>query len=296
MKYIFITRVFYPVYTGEARIVSDVAFWLGNSNRKVSVITSTQGYENPNESFPKIECVNDVNIYRMKPLINGFDNRKPFGKILGFLGFYIRSIFYLLKLTQIDDVVVVITDPPFICLIAWGVSRLKKAKLVHWLLDIYPEVAQSLGVRFFRGSLTNFLKTLRNFTWKRGNSIVVLGERMRDFVKTQGVSSDLIQLFPNWENGSLIYPIFHSENSLRKEWGYEDKFVILYSGNMGRAHDFSTILNAALLLSERKDAKDIIFLFIGEGPEKNKLVRWVDKYNLKNIHFKPFQPQILLRE
>jgi glycosyltransferase involved in cell wall biosynthesis len=76
---------------------------------------------------------------------------------------------------------------------------------------------------------------------------------------------------------------------LRREWGLENKFVVGYSGNLGRAHEFYTILGAAEALRDRDD--DVVFLFIGGGAQRAALEQWIDAHGLTNVLFRPYQPK-----
>jgi glycosyltransferase involved in cell wall biosynthesis len=78
------------------------------------------------------------------------------------------------------------------------------------------------------------------------------------------------------------------KNSLREEWGLSQSFVVGYSGNLGRGHDFNVLLDAAWMLA---DEPAIRFLFIGSGAGTAAVVRRVRELGLTNVTFKPFQPR-----
>ena len=193
-----------------------------------------------------------------------------------------------------EDIVVVTTDPPLISVIVDVIVRLRGATLVNWLLDIYPEMAERLGFRLAKGWRLHFLRFLRNISWKNAKMNVVLGERMLDFVIEQGIPKNKICIQPNWEDGTLIQGIdVDQDNALKKEWLLEDKFVIGYSGNMGRAYDFNTLLKVAKLLEIEEK---IIFLFVGNGYYRPYIEEVICKDNLKNVFLKPYQPPEKLKE
>ena len=84
--------------------------------------------------------------------------------------------------------------------------------------------------------------------------------------------AEKISLIPNWCDDHEIVPVPHDENPLRTEWGLQDKFVVGYSGNLGRAHEFETVLGAAQQLKGRRD---IVFLMIGGGHQVTELAELV---------------------
>ncbi|MGH7225975.1 MAG: glycosyltransferase family 4 protein, partial [Gemmataceae bacterium] len=100
-----------------------------------------------------------------------------------------------------------------------------------------------------------------------------------------------ISVIPNWVDDAAIVPIDGSANPLRHEWALNNKFVVAYSGNLGRAHDVETLLGAAERLNARTD---VIFLFSGSGHGIADLGAEVCKRKLTNVLFKPYQPRDLL--
>jgi glycosyltransferase involved in cell wall biosynthesis len=84
-----------------------------------------------------------------------------------------------------------------------------------------------------------------------------------------------------------IRPVAAADNPLRREWGLDDKFIVCYSGNMGRAHEFDTILGAAQILAGK--AGSIEFLFIGGGAQRRMVEDEVRRSGLANVQFRPYQ-------
>jgi glycosyltransferase involved in cell wall biosynthesis len=99
---------------------------------------------------------------------------------------------------------------------------------------------------------------------------------------------------PNWSDETAIRPLARDAVALREEWGFGDAFVVGYSGNLGRAHEFETLLGAAALLAQRDD---IIFLMIGGGHESARLTARVAEEGLAaRFQFRPYQPRARLSE
>jgi glycosyltransferase involved in cell wall biosynthesis len=168
---------------------------------------------------------------------------------------------------------------------------MRGARLVNWLQDIFPEVAASLGVGPTRGALGRLLRRLRDGSLRRAAANVVLGQRMRERVTALGIDPRKIAVIPNWADGARLHPTPPDGNPLRAEWGLSDRFVVGYSGNMGRVHDFRTVLEAADSL---RTQSDIVFQFIGGGAQMEALQRAVTERGLSNVVFKPYQPREML--
>jgi glycosyltransferase involved in cell wall biosynthesis len=133
---------------------------------------------------------------------------------------------------------------------------------------------------------------MRNWSLRSAYKNIVIGDEMAKKLAGEGVMPDAIQVIHNWADGWTIQPVDRDKNDLRREWNLQDAFVVGYSGNIGRAHEFDTILNAAEKL---KDAADIVFLFIGGGAQRDGIQEEARRRGLENIMFKPYQPREQLR-
>jgi glycosyltransferase involved in cell wall biosynthesis len=184
------------------------------------------------------------------------------------------------------------TDPPLISLVAMqGVNR-RGAHLINWLQDIYPEVAVKLGVPFLRGPILQSISYLRDRSLKTAAANVVLGNNMAEKIAARGIARDHIHIIANWCEDDEITPVAASDNPLRRQWGLENKFVVGYSGNLGRAHEFDTVLAAAERL---KSNSDIVFLCIGGGHLLGLLATRVKERGLTNFRFMDYQDQADLK-
>jgi glycosyltransferase involved in cell wall biosynthesis len=102
-----------------------------------------------------------------------------------------------------------------------------------------------------------------------------------------------VHVIPNWSDDEALCPVGHDDNPLRREWGLERSFVVGYAGNLGRAHEFATVLSAAQLL---RDHPRIVFLFIGGGHQFDRLARSAKERGLyRRFRFMPYQPLELLK-
>jgi glycosyltransferase involved in cell wall biosynthesis len=167
------------------------------------------------------------------------------------------------------------------------VARATGAKLVNWLQDLFPEVAVRLELSPLPGWVESRLLRLRDWSLEVATMNVVLGERMRAFVARRGIDPERIMVCTNWADGETIRPLDVAASHLRRESGLEGRFVIEYSGNLGRAHEFETLLGAA-----RELAVDpaYAFLMIGGGANMRGLEREVRTAGLDSFIFLGYQP------
>jgi glycosyltransferase involved in cell wall biosynthesis len=285
-RLIFVNRFFFPDHSASSQILSDLAFELADAGREVHVVTSTQIYDDAKAALPVSEINNGVHVHRVPS--TGFGRGSLPGRAIDYVSFY-RSMWQrLVALARPGDIVIAKTDPPLISIIALAAARRNSARLVNWLQDIYPETAVELGVPLMRSPVAASLTALRNRSLRQAEATVVVGELMAQKVEALGIPPSRIHVIPNWCNDKLIRPVAHSENSLRQAWGLVGQFVLAYSGNLGRAHDFETVLAAA----ERLRNEDFIFLMIGGGKRFEELSRAVKRQGLtRSFRFIPYQDQ-----
>ncbi|MGH8652666.1 MAG: glycosyltransferase family 4 protein [Gammaproteobacteria bacterium] len=178
------------------------------------------------------------------------------------------------------------TDPPLLSVVSLAAARVRGAAQINWLQDLFPEVASNLGVRGV-SFIERGIRSLRNTSLRGARYNVVIGNLMAQRLRSEGISDKAIRVIPNWADGSRIRPIARENNVLVKEWNLQGRFIVCYSGNMGRAHEFDTITGAAELL---KLEPTIVFVFIGDGVQRQPIAEAVRRRNLPNVIFKPYQP------
>jgi colanic acid biosynthesis glycosyl transferase WcaI len=255
------------------------------------VVASQQLYDSPRAILPKEEIVNNVHIHRVATTT--FGRTALWRRGIDYASYYGSMWSCARSLVDRDDILIAKTDPPLTSVVAMRVAIQRNARLVNWIQDIYPEAAAELGVPLMQGSVGRSLCYLRDLSLQRAAANVVVGHQMGRRLQLRGVSPDRVHVIPNWSNDEEIYPVGHDENPLRPGWGLERDFVVGYSGNLGRAHEFNTVLSAAEQLHHHPH---IVFLFIGGGHQFDQLARTVKERNLhKRFRFIEYQRQELLK-
>lgn len=249
------------------------------------MITSRQLYGDPASLLLSHEEVRGVKICRVWS--TRFGRRHLFGRAFDYATFYFSAGMALFKHVRAGDLVVAKTDPPLISVVAAAITSLTGSRLINWTQDLFPEVASALEVAGV-GLIEQGLRQLRNHAFRTASCNIVIGECMAVRLQAEGVPAQSIYIIHNWADGTAIRPVAHHDNPLRSEWNLQGKFVVGYSGNLGRAHEFQTILEAAEQLS---DSSNIRFLFIGDGAQLHSLRQEVNQRGLSNFLFQPYQPR-----
>lgn len=277
MRFVFINRFYWPDEPATAQLLTDLAQALATAGHSVTVIAS-----HPGGSIPSTEIRNGVTISRVRG--TRWARRGVIGKISDFITFYGGALLRLLITAGKGDIVVALTDPPLIGIGAWLVARLRGARVIHWVQDIYPEIAITLTGHRWLG----FIRPLRNLAWRRAEACVTLGSDMAGILRAAGVKPHQLTLIPNWAPAGLSPQPPAAADSLRATWRLTGKFVVLYSGNLGRVHDLDPLIDVAARL---RSHDHIALVFVGSGAQRAALVSAVKKLGLTNVHFHPPQPR-----
>jgi len=290
-RIIFLNRFFFPDHSATSQILTDLAFHLAGCGIDVHVVTSQQRYDDPCARLPEVDSIGGVAIHRMPT--TRFGRSALIGRGFDYFSFYIAAYRSVLAWAKPGDVLVAKTDPPLLCVVAKHAAEGRGLHLVNWLQDLYPEVAMELGVPFTKGPLGRGLLQLRDASLRAAAANVVVGERMAEVVRNRGIAPETIHVIPNWCDDEEIQPVAPLTPPLRQEWGLGEQFVVGYSGNLGRGHEFETVLAAAERL--RSDQR-LCFLFIGGGKQFAELAHSVRRRGLDHLfRFLPYQERKILR-
>ena len=277
MRFVFINRFYWPDEPATAQMLADLAEALAADRHAVTVIASR-----PSGATPGREIRRGVTILRAHG--TRWSRRGHLGKIADFTTFYCGALLRLFVTARRGDIVVAMTDPPLLDIGAWLVARLRGARLVHWVQDIYPEIAITLTGHRWLG----LAKPFRNLAWRSADRCVTLGDDMAATVVANGVPPHRVSVIPNWAPVGLGPATDADILALRTAWGLSDKFVLLYSGNLGRVHDLDPLLDLAQRLGTEPR---IALVFVGGGPQHAALVAAARDRGLANVRFFPAQPR-----
>lgn len=291
-----ISEPFYPQIAAIGQLLTDLSEDLIDAGYKVKVITG-----NPNNIFvknntiPRKEKYKGIEIIRLRNTT--FSKYRMAGRVLNYLTFHFlvfsRVLFY-----EKPHLVFVLSTPPFISFSGLMLKTLKKSKVIYNVQDLFPDLAIELG-KLKNKLFIGFLKKLSVLIVRKVDKVVVVGEYMekkiREELLKETIENNHIITIHNWADGDKIKVLRGDieDNFLRKKWGLEGKFVVLYSGNIGYLHEFDTIISAADFLA-KEGLKEIVFVFIGEGIKKNYIEEKVREKGLNNILFFPYQPREML--
>lgn len=207
-------------------------------------------------------------------------NRGYAGRAWSFLGFFLSSLTAVLTVGRPD--VVVATSPPLtIGPTGWLAARWHRCPWVFEIRDLWPESAITTGVISRRGIPAKLLFALEAFCCRTSDRINVLTPAFRQDLIDRGLAdAKKIVFVPNGADLDLFAT--PPRASIRRELGWDARFVALYAGVHGRANALMQLIEAAEAL---RDREDIVIATVGDGPERSVCMREADRRNLRNIVF-----------
>lgn len=178
------------------------------------------------------------------------------------------------------DVVVSGSSPPCLLVVATLVAGWHRARSFHWIMDLYPEIAVALGeVR--EGVLSRTIGALMRWCYRRAERVVVLDEDMAARVAPAGVEPAIVR---PW----VFAPVL-AQVAAAAETGFSPEWTWIYSGNLGRAHEWETLL-AAQAEVERRGAP-IRLLFQGGGPSRPLAEARARELGLRQVEWRDYVPE-----
>jgi colanic acid biosynthesis glycosyl transferase WcaI len=165
----------------------------------------------------------------------------------------------------------------------WAIARRRKAPFVFNIQDVYPDVAVELGVLRNR-SIIAAARRFERFCYERADAVTVLSDDLRDNVGAKTSHPEKVRVIPNFVDTSWITP-GERENAYRREFGLENKTVVMYAGNVGLSQSIQLVLKAAEALAYEPD---LMFVINGAGAKRDELHRAAR--GMTNVRFVDMQP------
>lgn len=179
------------------------------------------------------------------------------------------------------------TQPPFFFIYGAFWSRLKGVPYIVHIMDYEPDMLVAMGLLKKESFLFKQLEKLATRTLEKAEKVVVIGRCMKQFVLSKGIEKHKVELVENVTSVSLVNVNEEEGENFRNKYGLTEQLIVLYSGNMGRPHEFHTILKVADQLSDHSEVK---FVFAGYGARKIEIEQFVKAHPNAKIKVMEFLP------
>ena len=287
MKVLLLNQFFHPDLSATAQLATDLGEDLVASGLEVTALAARGSYLGGGK-LPGHEVHRGIRIERVRctSLGKGTIARRLLDYATFYLSTAARALF-----SRRHDVVVAMSTPPLVATVGAMLRRLRGTRFVYWLQDVYPELAVEFGVLGARSLTARALDAISRLTLRSADLVVVPGDAMADRVLGKGVDPSRVRVVPNWADERALRPVPREANEFRRTHDLDGKRVVLYSGNMGRAHDLETLFDAARLL---RGERDLVFLFVGDGAKRGAVEAAARE--LPSVRLLPYQPREGLSE
>jgi glycosyltransferase involved in cell wall biosynthesis len=283
-----ISELYYPEETSTGYFVTKIAEGLSR-DFPTHALCSQPTYSARGISAPSQEVYNDVVIRRCRATTLNKDIL--LFRLVNMLTISLSMFLHAVCSFRRGDIVLVATNPPMLPFLIAGACRIRGAKCVLLVQDVYPESLVAAGLLDPHSFFVSVLNRLNLSLYRAMERISVVGRDMEVLVRKKlanGTSTKIV-IIRNWADVDQIAPSRRDQNELLKQLGLNGKFVAQFAGNIGRVQGIETLLETAKIL--RGIDNDIHFLFIGSGAKKRWLEDAVKGNGLNNVTILPNRPR-----
>jgi len=283
-----LSQYYPPDIAATGELLADLATELSRRGWSVGVLTAQPSYALA-ERAPALESRNGVQVRR---LFSPTWRKNSWAGRIGNALFFSLSALLACMFSRGPRLNIIVSNPPFLPLLGVLCKALRGEPFIYVVHDVYPDVAIRLGRLRQSSWVCRFLARATLCALQSADRVVVLDAAMQHVVASRlKRGHNKVTVISNWADGEWIRPLPRQENQFARQYGLTEKFVVLYSGNLGLAHNLELLIFAAQALRE---CSELQFVFIGDGGKRAALERMTRAWSLSNVLFLPYQPRDML--
>lgn len=291
-KLLIYAHYFYPDVASTGQILTELCEGMIDTF-DITVICVVPSYSGTIDEKYKTKRIykeehNGIKIIRVR--VPEFQKSNKISRIKNLLAYFFNSLLATLKIEK-QDYIYTISQPPILGGVLGVLGKwLKGGKLIYNIQDFNPE--QTMAVGYSKNKLLlNTVMAVDKFSCKKADKVIVVGRDMQETLRNRFNNKKVPKnvFINNWINEKEIYPLEQNHPRImefKEKYNLQDKFIIMYSGNIGLYYDLENIIK---VIGEFKDREDVVFAFVGDGTVKDKIEAYVSENNLSNVTFIPYQ-------
>lgn len=281
---------YYPDVASTGQILTELAEGLKDTFHTTVICTVPSYTGKISQHYRKhkyyFENINGVNVLRIR--VPEFRKNFTPSRIYNILSYFLSAIAATFRVDR-QDYVFTISQPPVLGGMLGVIGkRIKKAKLIYNIQDFNPEQVQAVEFSHNK-TLLGMMMLLDKYSCRQAKKVIVVGRDMVDTLCRRFDSLPDYAYINNWINEKEIFPLPREDRQVeqfKRQYGLQDKFVIMYSGNIGLYYD---LLNIIKVIETFQNRQEVVFAFIGEGSVLYELKDYQEKKRLSNVVFIPYQ-------
>ncbi|MDZ5784218.1 glycosyltransferase family 4 protein [Marinococcus luteus] len=287
---VFVVNYFSPDVASLGQLMGDLCVDL-QKDFNITVITSHPHYaDDLQQALPdRLEWNGSVKVIRMKlPKVN---KQSKVSRITYMAAYFFKALRMLVKETEVD-VIYTVSQPPILGgLIGTIGKRMKKAKHIYNIQDFNPEQAEAVS---YSPSpiVTKIAAEVDKLNCRYADMNIVVGSDMAATLQNRfNTGTPDYEVIHNWVDEEDLVPKPRTDKGVAAflhEKQLEDKFIVMYSGNLGLFYDLENIIR---ITEAFREYRDIAFVFIGEGAKKKEMEDYAQANRLENVYFFPYEPK-----
>jgi colanic acid biosynthesis glycosyl transferase WcaI len=275
-------QYYWPGVEATAQLLTDLCEALADEV-EIKVVT---GVLHGHEDEPRHVVHNGVEIVRVPS--TSYERSQILARASNYATYLGNALLHGLRGAR-PDIVLCMTDPPVVADVALLVARRYRTPLVVISQDVFPEIAVQLK-RLENPALMGLLRALVGVYLRRADRVVAIGETMRRRLEAKGARPDRLHVIPNWVDTERLQPLGKGTQWAR-EWKFDQRFVVMHSGNIGHAQDLDSLVRAATFL---RDLDDLVIAIIGTGARRAELVALAERLDVQQLLFLYYQNRRVL--
>lgn len=290
-KIVFVINYFYPDLASTGQLMTELCLDLQHSFN-ITVIAAQPGYSGEKVVAKKKYEINYYeNIKVIRILLPTVDKTSKLSRAKYVLSYFLFATIALLK-ERHTDLIYTISQPPIIGGLIGTIGKfVKKTKLVYNIQDFNPEQAEAISYTNNR-IIISIARYLDKLNCRYSDTVILVGKDMCQTLKKRFLGANIPKhiVINNWTDEKKLIPLSKKDknvyNFLKKN-GLENKFVVMYSGNLGLYYDLENLIKITPYFKDY----NIAFVFIGEGAVKSKMQDYINNNKISNVYFLPYQPK-----
>lgn len=295
-KIVFVINYFYPDFASTGQLLTELCLDLQN-DFEITVIAAQPGYAGEqiktNKLFEK-DYLEYIKVIRIR--LPKVDKASKFSRMRYIFSYFMLANFALWKEKGVDAIYTISQPPVLGGLIGTIGKFLKRSKHIYNIQDFNPEQAAAVSYTN-KQSIFKLAKKVDMLSCSYSDCVIVVGNDMSETLKKRFDNKKVPNhvVINNWTNEDEIIPFDKKDVHIQqflKENDLQNKFIIMYSGNIGLYYDLENIIRVT---EHFKRYEDLAFVFIGEGAVKQKMQSFVEEKEISNVHFLPYQPKEFIK-
>lgn len=295
-KIAFVINYFYPDLASTGQLMTDLCLFVQN-DFDITVIAAQPGYAGEEVKTNKrieITFVENIKVVRIK-LPEVYKTSK-LSRIKYIFSYFIWANIALLREKGVD-MIYTISQPPVLGGLIGTIGKfLKRTKHIYNIQDFNPE--QAVAVSYTNKQIIfKIAKLIDKFNCLYSDAVVVVGNDMSETLKKRFNHKNTPKhvVINNWTDEEEILPLTNTNAEVKtfiEKYGLEEKFIFMYSGNIGLYYDLENIIK---VIGKFKAETYVAFVFIGDGAIKKEIEVYSKINNLENVYFIPYQPKEFIK-